>query len=504
MGKQSISWMLLLLLAAISACVPQQPAGIVQLDSGTLPTLTPRIIYVTPTLASTAIPTIQVASATPVLSPTPAPTQTPDQAEYQAQCSAQLIAIYTTASDQCLGEANGAFCNGGLPPRAEPAGGVSSALGVLGALVAINNVDLVQTAPLLTNGGGGVMWIRADDPLNYTGLLVGDVEIRDVTPPESTFSPWQSFSVRTNSTLGDCRSAALSTLMLQGPYGMLSRVVINGVSVELNGTIAIQTYALETAFIVLEGSARLTVFGQSLVAQSGQQIDVPYADDTLLRPTGIPAQAEPLTYASIRNLPIMLLDRPVLLPQPGFAYTDSNVNMRAEPDEDARLLFTVPADETVSIMGTNPERTWLHVRLGNGETGWMRADLLRGEFGNIEVVYAVTPQPPERFGDAAHLAMVVAPSGGNLRQAPDVQFPIVDTLDQGKVVELLARSPYSPWVKVDAGGQVGWMALITVETDTVIGFLPIDYDVPLPPGPTATPIFAFGGGHAYPDPLAGQ
>jgi uncharacterized protein YraI len=100
--------------------------------------------------------------------------------------------------------------------------------------------------------------------------------------------------------------------------------------------------------------------------------------------------------------------------------------------------------------------------------------------------------------------MVVAPSGGNLRQAPDVQFPIVDTLDQGKVVELLARSPYSPWVKVDAGGQVGWMALITVETDTVIGFLPIDYDVPLPPGPTATPIFAFGGGHAYPDPLAGQ
>jgi uncharacterized protein YraI len=504
MRIETLWGIMLLIVLGVAACAPVEPAGIIQLDGSSLPTLTPRIIYVTPTPQITAIPTIQVNTPTPVATATPSPTITPDFAGLQAQCSAQLITIYTTASEKCLGEANGTFCNGGLPPRAEPAGGVSSALGVLGSLVQINNVDMVHTSPLLSGGGGGLMWIRADDPLNFTGLLIGDVELRDVTPADGGFSPWQSFTVRTGSTRPECNTAPDSTFLLQGPYGMLARVVINGVSVELNGTVAIQTADLLTSFIVLEGSTRLTVFGQALIAQAGQQIDVSYQDAALLRPAGIPAEPNSLAFSNVRNLPIMLLDRPVLLPQPGFAFTDSNVNMRAEPNENARLLFTVPADQMVSILGMNTERTWYHVRLGNAETGWMRADLLRGDIGEVELVYDTTPQPPERFGDAAHLAVVNVPSGGNLRRAPDVQFPILDTLDQGAVVELLARSPYSPWVKVDASGQIGWMALITIETETVIGFLPIDYDVPLPPGPTATPIFAFGGGHAYPDPRYGQ
>jgi hypothetical protein len=67
-------------------------------------------------------------------------------------------------------------------------------------------------------------------------------------------------------------------------------------------------------------------------------------------------------------------------------------------------------------------------------------------------------------------------------------------------VTLLARSPYSPWVKVESAGMIGWLALVTLQTQSVIEALPIDYDVPPPPVPTRIP-GSFG--NAFPDPNAG-
>jgi hypothetical protein len=71
------------------------------------------------------------------------------------------------------------------------------------------------------------------------------------------------------------------------------------------------------------------------------------------------------------------------------------------------------------------------------------------------------------------------------------------TLPAGTTLNLMARSPYSPWVKVENGGVVGWAALIALETQAVIEALPIDYDVPPPPAPTQVP-GSFG--NAFPDP----
>jgi len=155
------------------------------------------------------------------------------------------------------------------------------------------------------------------------------------------------------------------------------------------------------------------------------------------------------------------------------------------------------------VLGISTDREWYHIRLGNGETGWMNAELLAQNVGIIQKVYDITPIPPQRFGELASKASVIVGQGGNLREAPDVGFGVKQTIPYGTEVELLARSPYSPWVKVANGDDVGWMALITLETESVISSLPIDYTVPLPPRPTAVPSFGFGGGHAYPDPNGG-
>ncbi|MDQ7026208.1 MAG: SH3 domain-containing protein [Anaerolineae bacterium] len=492
-----ILWLLI-----VAACTAQDdPAVVVELDNP--PTPTAIVIYVTPTTAPTAISTVALSSPEPTETSTPEPTNTPDLSQVFAQCEADLAYLYTQASDACLGEPNGYFCNGGLAPDAEPVGAISNQMAVIGSLVEVSLVERINPPPISFDNSGGVLWLRLAEPQNISALIVGDVNVTDITPTDSNFAAWQSIQVETRQHATNC-SAPRSTIIIQSPYGDLGQIVVNGVSLEINGTIAIATDGTETEFIALEGRTQLLIFGESRIIQAGEQINITYQAGDFTRPVIIPDAAQPLNFIHVRDMPITLLDRPVLLPQPGLVYTDGRVNMRAEPTVNSRLLYQVPNNQPLSVLGENTEGTWLHVRLGNGETGWMRADLVTGTVDEITVAYDATPEPPQRFGTNVNGAVVVAAAGGNLRNAPDVQFNVIDTIEAGTEVSLLSRSPYSPWVKVDTGTQVGWMALITLETNAVVSFLPIDYGVPNPPGPTATPILTFGGGHAYPDPRGGQ
>ncbi len=448
----------------------------------------------------TAIPT------RPPITPSPTPTLSTTEAGGPAvvdiPCEAILQNLYETASEVCIGGPAGYFCNGGLPPRVEPSGPIASALAASGSLVEVALIDSVQSAPLLTNNSGGLVWMRLSELIELNALLVGDVQVHDVTPAQGNFPPWQAFLVQTGADTPICDNTPRPAFIAQNrAAGKPTRVVINGVSVDIDGTMVVQTESAQTVFTLLEGLGRVTVFGQAETLFPGQQIIVPYAEGDFTRPVDVPDPAAPLDLARIADLPIPLFDTPVLLPQPGFVTTNGTVNMRAAPGLDAPLLYEVPPGQIISILGQDSRAEWYHVRLGNGETGWMKADLLIGQKGRIEAVYDATPIPPQRLGDLGNSGRVAMPAGSNLRRAPDTSFPILGTLAYGTEVTLLARSPYSPWVKVEGNGQVGWMALTQLETRAAIKFLPVDYTVPFPVAPTAVP--DWGGGHAYPDPRDG-
>ena len=291
---------------------------------------------------------------------------------------------------------------------------------------------------------------------------------------------------------------------MQGLYGQTASAFINGVATEINGTLVVLTQGDTSKFIALEGRALLVAFGRSVRLHVGEQLNLRYESGDWNKPAELPAQPVLLEYDLIKHLPVRLFDRPVPIPQPGYAQTQGGVNMRAAPDINSRLLFQVPAGETMGILGRSTNGDWLHIRFGNGDTGWMSAALLAGRQGPIHEVYDLTPEPPQRYGEHARRAVVDALRGANLREAPDTAFRVMRTLPQGTAVRLLARSPYSPWVKVEAADDRGWMALFTLSTEAVINSLPIDYNVPLPPRATPTPSFSFGGGHAYPDPAGGH
>jgi hypothetical protein len=127
----------------------------------------------------------------------------------------------------------------------------------------------------------------------------------------------------------------------------------------------------------------------------------------------------------------------------------------------------------------------------------MLAQLLTGNVGPIQAVYAATPLPPQRYGELGSSGRIAAPAGVNIRSGPDAAFPSVALVGDGTLVQLLARSPYSPWVKVEINGVIGWVALITIQTQAFFDALPIDFNVPPPPAPTRVP-GTFG--NAFPDP----
>ncbi len=412
------------------------------------------------------------------------------------QCSQTLLSLYTLSSDACGTGPVGYICNGGSSPQVQPEGQVSNAMAPVGALVETGLVDGLQTVPIITQvTGGGVMWMRHDDPIRTTKLLLGDVNIRDVSPPD--FPAWTSFVVQTGIDRPDCPNSPHNTVVLQSWDGASSRVVVNGASLSLSGTVVVRTIENRTYFVGLKWRSALIVYGFEQPLWTGQQIVVPHVPGDFSQPGGPASQTTPLDTTLIEHLPTGLLDTPLWLPQPGYVATEGLVNMRSEPSLDGALIGQVPAGEILTIIGTNPTGDWYHVALSNGVSGWMFGEILQRNTGLIESTYSATPQPPQRYGVLSTIARVNAPAGANLREAPGSVFPVIGGLPDGAEVNLLARSPYNAWVKVEAGGQIGWLALIVVDTRANLEALPIDNDVPPPPAPTTPP---GSSGNAFPDP----
>jgi uncharacterized protein YgiM (DUF1202 family) len=419
-----------------------------------------------------------------------------DSAAPAPACAAAAEAIWTAASIACISGPIGYICNGGSPPLADPAGPVANALNPMGALVEVGAVKALRTTIITAETGtGGLVWIRVPQPNQYTALLVGDAATRDITP--EGFPAWQSILVQTAETLPGCPALPHNSYMAQTPLNQPVSLVINGASITLNGTLLVQTQGEATLFAGLSGQHSIYALGAEQILRPGQVIAVSHAGSTFGAPSAPPGAPQPLDTAMEAGLPVALLDRPIILPQPGYVTTEGQVNMRVAPTTDAAVLAEVPPGQVLSILGRDPSGEWYHVRLDSGETGWMYASLLNQNVGNIQAVYSATPLPPQRYGEMGYTATVLAPVGANMRQAPDVTFPWVLTIPDKAKVTLIARSPYSPWVKVDFNGTVGWLALITLQTQAVIEALPVDVNVPPLPEPTRVP-GSFG--NAFPDP----
>ena len=436
-------------------------------------------------------------TAVALFAPLKAPLQaqdTPPAANSQT-CQAILEPLWTAASSACINQPSGFVCNGGAPPAAEPAGLVGNALASVGALVEAGAVDAIRTPPISTESNSlGVAWLRLDTPINASALIIGAVTMFDVTPPD--FPAWTSSLIMTDATPPNCAAAPRNVVILQS--GGQTQLAINGTSLNFNGTILVATNNDQTIFMNLSGQVVVQAAGQVQQPLPGQQVSVGHPSGNVSAVTSPPTPPAPLDTTYLANLPVPLFDRPMLLPQAGFASTLGATNLRVSPDVYSTAITQVPGGQVLTVLGGSPDGAWYHVRLGDGQTGWMLAELLSSNIPAITAVYLETPMPPQRLGEMGTRARVVAPAGVNLRQGPDVAFAPIGNIPDGTIVDLLGRSPYlNGWIKVNAGGTVGWLSLLTLDTQAFIDALPIDYNAPPMPEPTRIP-GSFG--NAFPDP----
>ena len=412
-------------------------------------------------------------------------------------CAPAMTQLWTQATSACINKPEGFACNGGTAPQIEPDGPVENAMAARGSLVGVGEIDAIQTVPIdVATGQVGIAYLRLDSPISASLLALGETILRDVAPPD--FSAWQSMIVQTSTQFVTCGAAPLSVVILQAPVGGSSRVVINGASLSFNGTILVHTTDTNSIFVGLSGLASLTTFGQEAVFYSGQQVSIGHDQGDFSRPTGPASPPIPYDAVLTRHLPVSLFDRPLVLPQPGTVVTQGDVNLRADADIYSGVITQIASGEILSVLGRTTDGQWYNVRRVSGETGWMSSNLLlRSNLGAIEAIYQATPIAPQRYGELGTQGRIVAASGVNMRVGPDVVFPAIITITGGTTVNLIARSPYSPWVKIESGGVEGWVALVNIETQAFIDALAIDFGAPPIPPPTAIP-GSFG--NAFPDP----
>ncbi len=412
-----------------------------------------------------------------------------------ADCATVLQTRWADASSACINQPSGYVCNGGDPPAAEPSGLVSNSLAPLGALVDVTAVHAIRTAPVAPESNSlGVAWLRLPAPLNLTMLMIGNVTLFDVTPPD--LPAWTSSVIQTSTALPACAAAPRNLVVLQ--TSSETRLTINSVSLDFTGTVLVATDDTSTIFMTLEGQTSVLAMAQQQTVPPGEQVSVAYQAGNVSAAGAPPGLAIPLDNSYLNNLPVPLFDRPLILPQSGFASTQGAVNLRVSPDLYSSVITQVPGGQPLTVLGSNPDQTWYNVRLGDGQTGWMLAELLASNIGAITTTYSQTPLPPQRYGDLGTRGRVHAPNGVNLRRGPDVTFPAIGIIADGTLVDLLARSPYqNGWIKVDDNGTIGWLSLLTLETQAYLDALPIDYNAPPMPTPTVIP-GSFG--NAYPDP----
>ena len=120
-------------------------------------------------------------------------------------------------------------------------------------------------------------------------------------------------------------------------------------------------------------------------------------------------------------------------------------------------------------------------QLARAKLAWWRSELA--------ATYAGRPSHP--------VTQSLAPATRSFNLPQELLAEVIDgmqmDLDQNRYLDFEGLGLYCHRV----AGVVGWLALITLQTQAVIEALPIDYDVPPPPQPTRVP-GSFG--NAFPDP----
>lgn len=320
----------------------------------------------------------------------------------------------------------------------------------------------------------GIAQIRMADPANYlqytTLLLVGPLTL--TMDEESAMPRGSAFTLTTESDPAPCGELARPAVLVQAPDKSLALLRVNGVDMAINGTAAL--HAADAESLTVSAIARETILGQT-----GTVIFAGFG--ATVTPGETPDVA-PYDSASMAHLPTETLPRLEIVPVPGNAFVNQEINLYLRPAAEAFTGTTLQAGLPVNILGQSTDRAWLYVRTYNGTLAWVPRAALDVTMPEEPPSYDEAPPPPSRPFGPLQAQGVTTTEYNNLRAGPGTQYEIVTHLLLHVPVDVYARSPDNEWLLVETEeGIRAWLnlRLFGATTDFNLDQMPYSPEFPL-------------------------
>ncbi len=172
-------------------------------------------------------------------------------------------------------------------------------------------------------------WLRVQLPDGNTGWIftslvtstddistLNEVDPDDDTTIQPAFRPMQAFLFR--SGIGDaaCETAPESGILIQTPTGSREvTLTVNGVNITMGSTTFLQAEAPGEMIVNgLEDQIHVNAFDVTYTAYAGTRVRVPLDENSM--PAGPPLPTEPYDINRLQDLPLNILERPIVLPSP--------------------------------------------------------------------------------------------------------------------------------------------------------------------------------------------
>ncbi|MFQ3631586.1 SH3 domain-containing protein [Roseiflexus sp.] len=166
-------------------------------------------------------------------------------------------------------------------------------------------------------------------------------------------------------------------------------------------------------------------------------------------------------------------------------------NIRSAPNREAEVAGRLSLGEVVTLFERSIDGEWYRISTSAGLSGWVSRTLLIVDQDRAAQLPVATPDD---------LPKAAVFNGGNVRTAPNLRGLVIDQVNAGESVTLLARNADSTWVKIiNERAITGWVSrtLLTVSpgdlrdlpvsNETVPTPLPATVAaLPPPPTPNAT------------------
>jgi serine/threonine protein kinase len=181
-------------------------------------------------------------------------------------------------------------------------------------------------------------------------------------------------------------------------------------------------------------------------------------------------------------------------PTEPIAYPNETIAVYENPFDNDSVIATVRPNEEIPLLAVSNDRQWYRVRI-TGQLGWITASshaiTIGGSVNNLDVITIPTLIPSPTITNTPSITptptpsipIAVVQSDIELYLNPLAKDRIIGTLERGKTVELLARSPDGDYFLAQAEDQTAWISASQLLINTY-GSLS---DLPVTPLPTLSP-----------------